>query len=366
VPGSTIIEIPSDEQEQMLTELRCARYGYLLALHILLLCAAGYSPTDIARVLFCSRSSVYRVVKSYRAGQLEGLGDGQILPRQPRSLTPSLRRSLLALLWKAPAVYGWCRTRWSCATLAAQMHFQRGVAISAATIRRWLHSMGWVWKRAKLVARDDDPQRISKLACIRYCFENLVAQAALVFADELDIHLLPKVGYQWMPKGEVVEVVTPGQNQKRYLAGALDSLTGAVIACIGERKTALLFLELLKAIEASYATTAYKRIVVVVDNFGIHKAKVIRQWLAGHPRIELLFLPTYCPKANPLERVFWEVHDKCTRNHRRKQIGQLLGDVEQHLEVNGPWPYKLSAIYYTAEVTAAVKKLEKQPLLKAA
>jgi transposase len=365
VPGSTIIDISCSEQEQLLFELRRARYGYWLALHIILLCAAGYTPTQIAAVLFCSRSSVYRAVRAYRAGALDTLTDTDSAHRAS-SLTPSLRRSLLALLKRMPSAYGWCRTRWSCATLAAQIEVQRGVAVSAATLRRWLHQLGWVWKRAKLVARDDDPERISKLARIRFCFENLSCRAALLFADELDIHLLPKVGYQWMPKGEVVEVVTPGVNQKRYLAGALDTLTGKVISCIGERKTRWLFLELLNAIDASYAVAAYRRVVVVVDNFGIHKAKVIQQWLAAHPRIELLFVPAYCPKANPIERVFWEVHDKCTRNHRRKQIGQLVGDVEQHLQVNGPWPYKLSAIYYTAEVTAAVKELEKQQLLKAA
>jgi hypothetical protein len=46
----------------MLSQLRQARYGYLLGLHILLLCAAGYMPTAIAACLFCSRSSVYRAV----------------------------------------------------------------------------------------------------------------------------------------------------------------------------------------------------------------------------------------------------------------------------------------------------------------
>ena len=365
MPASTIIDLSCSEQEQLLFELRRARFGYWLALHIILLCAAGYTPTQIAAVLFCSRSSVYRAVRDYRKGSLASLTN----PEQPRhlgSLSPSLRRSLLALLKRAPSFYGWCRTRWSCATLAAQLQAQRGVQVSADTLRRWLHQLGWVWKRAKLVARDDDPERISKLARIRFCFETLGQQAALLFADELDIHLLPKVGYQWMPKGEVVEVLTPGVNQKRYLAGALDALTGKVISCIGERKTRWLFLELLKAIDANYAAATYKRVVVVVDNFGIHKAKVIQQWLMAHPRIELLFVPTYCPKANPIERVFWEVHDKCTRNHRRRQIGQLVGDVEQHLKVNGPWPYKLSTIYYTAEVTAAVQELEKQQLCKAA
>jgi transposase len=365
VPGSTIIDLSCSEQEQLLFELRRTRYGYLLALHILLLCGAGFTPTQIAAVLFCSRSSVYRAVNAYRAGALACLADANT-PHRASSLTPALRRSLLALLKRAPSAYGWCRTRWSCATLAAQMQVQRGIQVSADTLRRWLHQLGWVWKRAKLIARDDDPERIAKLARVRFCLENLARQATVVFADELDIHLLPKVGYQWMPKGEVVEVVTPGVNQKRYLAGALDYLTGRVVSCIGERKTAGLFLELLKALDASYPSATYKRIVVVVDNFGIHKAKVIGGWLAKHPRIEMLFLPTYCPKANPIERVFWEVHDKCTRNHRRKKIGQLVGDVEQHVEVNGPWPYKLSEIYYTAEVTAAMKELEKQPLLQAA
>jgi len=46
------------EQARMVAELRRARYGYLLALHLRLLCAAGRTPSEIAAVLFCSRSSV--------------------------------------------------------------------------------------------------------------------------------------------------------------------------------------------------------------------------------------------------------------------------------------------------------------------
>ncbi len=82
--------------------------------------------------------------------------------------------------------------------------------------------IGWVWKRAKLAAKDDDPQRVEKLARIRWIFEHLSPKQLLLFADELDIHLLPKVGYQWMEKGRQLEVLTPGTNEKNYLAGALD------------------------------------------------------------------------------------------------------------------------------------------------
>jgi transposase len=355
VLGSTILDIPQPEQDWMLAEVRRARHGYLLTLHVLLLCAAGRTPTEISTFLFCSRSSVYRTVNAYHARRLAELFDPP--PAQAARLSPALRRSLVAVLRKAPAVYGWCRTRWSCATLAAQLRLQRGVTVSAATMRRWLHALGWVWKRAQLVARADDPERIAKLARIRHVRETLGKRAVVLFADELDIHLLPKVGYQWMPQGETVQLVTPGQNQKRYLAGALEPKTGRLVHCVGLRKTNALFRALLDRLDWVYPQAQFDKVYVVVDNYGIHKAKAVARWLAAHPRFELLFLPTYCPKANPIERAFEDVHDKCTRNHRRKRIEELLGDVERHLAINGPWKYKLSRLYSSPEVTAAVEYL---------
>ena len=217
--------------------------------------------------------------------------------------------------------------------------------------------MGWVWKRAKLVAKDDDPQRVTRLARIRWVFEQLKRDEAMVFADELDLHLLPKVGCAWMPKGTQLAVMTPGQNRKHYLAGALNLATGTLLHCWGARKTNQLFRDLLETLEASYPAERYTRLYVVVDNYKIHKAKAVEQWLATHPRVTLLFLPTYCPRANPIERAFGDVHDCCTRNHRRKHLPDLVADVEEHLHVNGPWLYKLSEIYDEPAVTAAVENI---------
>jgi hypothetical protein len=70
MPKSTILEMPPEEQAQMLAALWRERYGYLLALHILLLCAVGRHSTEMADALFCSRSRVYRTVRAYRAGTL--------------------------------------------------------------------------------------------------------------------------------------------------------------------------------------------------------------------------------------------------------------------------------------------------------
>jgi putative transposase len=312
---------------------------------------------------------VYRTVRAYRKGTLgwEHDAQGRLLPSlRTTVLLPTLRRSLVALLKVPPRTYGWCRTRWSCATLALTLQAKRGVVISAETMRRWLHEIGWVWKRAKLVAKDDDPHRVERLARIRCVFERLKLCEAMVFADELDIHLLPKVGCAWMPTGTQLEVMTPGQNQKHYLAGALDLTTGTLHHCLGPRKTNVLFRDLLTCLDVRYPAERYTRLYVVVDNYKIHKAKAVEQWLATHPRVTLLFLPTYCPRANPIERAFGDIHDCCTRNHRRQRLPELVADVEDHLHVNGPWKYKLSALYYAPAVTRAVEKIVAEEQAKVA
>ena len=369
MPSTTILEMPLEEQAQMRAVLRRTRYGYLLAFHILLLCAVGRNPTEIAALLFCSRSSVYRIVQAYRAGSL-GIRidpDGQLsVAVQASILMPWLTRSLGALLKAAPRAYGWCRTRWSCATLAATLQAQHGIAVSAETVRRWLHEIGWVWKRAKLVAKDDDPHRIEHLARIRFQHEHLHAHEVLVFADELDIHLLPKVGAAWMPQGTQEEVMTPGTNEKYYLAGALNLATGQLLHCLGPRKNNGLFRDLLTLLDQTYPASQTTRIYVVVDNYCIHKAKAVEQWLASHPRFALLWLPTYCPRANPIERAFGDVHDKCTRNHKRKRLRDLVQDVERHVQDNGPWQYRLSQLYQAPEVTAAVERMATEAQAKIA
>src|SRR3954471_945961 len=109
---------------------------------------------------------------------------------------------------------GWCRPRGSCAPLSFSLSARRGLQVSAEPVRRWLHRLGWRWKRTKRAAQDNDPERAAQLARIRWGAETLRPQRALLFTDELDIALLPKSGYQWRPKGTHGEVLTPGQHEK--------------------------------------------------------------------------------------------------------------------------------------------------------
>jgi len=351
VPSTTVLEIPAAEQEVLLRELRQARYGHLLAIHILLLCDAGKNPTEIADFLFCSRSSVYRSVRAYRSGEFDWR---RVDPSSPR--LSRWQRKLRSLIKLSPRVFGWCRVRWSCAALALTLAVLAQIKVSRETVRLELKAAGYVWKRAKLKGRDDDPERARRLARIRLLFEKQRPDELILFADELDIDLLPKVGYQWMLKGTQLEIRTPGKNRKHYLAAALDLATGQTYYVLGPKKNNVLFRRLLDHLRQSFGKR-YRKIYVVCDNYSIHKAKAVEGWLEEHSGFELVWLPSYCPKANPIERVFGDVHDKCTRNHTRRRLRTLVGDVEEHLAENGPWKYKLSEIYYTPEVDLEVDVL---------
>ena len=185
MPKNPVVEIPLEQHGPMLAALRRTRYGDLLALHRLLWCAAGRTPTAIAAARYCSRSRVYRTVRADRKGSLGWDQDAQgrlLPPLRTTVLLPTLRRSLVARLKATPRVYGWCRTRWSCATLAVTRQAKRGIVIAAEPMRRWLHERGWVWQRAQRLANDDAPHRVARVARLRSVFEHLKWCAARVFA----------------------------------------------------------------------------------------------------------------------------------------------------------------------------------------
>src|SRR4030095_11572872 len=181
MPEATIIEITAAQQAWMLRELRRCRYGHLLALHMLLLLARGKTPTEIAAFLLCSRASIYRAKAAWAATTLQQ----QWWPSGPAlSATgaPGLNHFQRTLRWLVPQsarLFGLCRARWSCAALALTISAHTKVSWSRETIRRELRAQGYVWKRAKLKAKNDDPERAQRLARIRSVIDNLQARERL-------------------------------------------------------------------------------------------------------------------------------------------------------------------------------------------
>lgn len=87
-------------------------------------------------------------------------------------------------------------------------------------------------------------------------------------------------------------VVTPGNNEKRYLAGAYEPLHDRLVYVEGVRKANWLFLNLLRALLETYDDA--EAIHAIHDNFIIHKSRLVLAWLAElGARLRLHFQPPY-------------------------------------------------------------------------
>lgn len=156
-------------------------------------------------------------------------------------------------------------------------------------------------------------------------------QDVVLFSDEVDIHLNPKAGLDWTPPKVRKVQVTPGQNKKRYIAGAYNPKSETLTFVQGERKNSDLCISLLHTLVKRYRGFATTH--PVLDNYIIHRSKkTLAAVEAPEGKVKLHWLPPYSPEYNPIERVWWDLHAGITRNHRCPDIDALMGKSAQYLE----------------------------------
>ena len=315
-----------------------------LRAHIILLLDRGLTWATIGTLLYCGSRTIARWQARFRSGRVAAL-IGK-MPGRPTQRTADIVAALVVwVTGKTPGDFGFLRSRWCCATLALVLGRTHDLHISRETVRRALHGAELVWRRPRPVLQRRDPQRAGILQDLRQLLRDLPADEVAVFEDEVEVATNPKLGSMWMPKGRQAEVATPGDNTKRYVAGSLNWRTGQVIATPGEHRDAALFVAHLD--ELRRRLRRYKKIHVILDNAKFHESWPVAEFLYKHgDRVVLHFLPKYAPECNPIERVWWHLHDEITRNHRCKDIDGLLDRVFRWLE--GRNPFQVEGSVYPA------------------
>lgn len=319
-------------KDRLLKHLRrCRHAGLRLRYLIVINLANGRGAYEAAAVLGVHNSTVYRVARRFRERGEWGLLDG----REDNG-TAKLDERYLATLYEvvrsSPRAHGWRRPSWTRELLVETLAREAGVRIHVATMSRALALIHARRGRPRPTVRCpwSAAAKARTLGAIRRLLAALPRRQAAVYEDEVDIHLNPKVGLDWMVRGQQKQVVTPGTNVKRYLAGAWDVRTGLVTWVEADRKASALFIALLDQLRAHYPQAEV--IHVILDNYRIHDSKITQAALAGHGRrIRLHFLPPYCPQENAIERVWQDLHANVTRNHVCRTIEALMLDVREYL-----------------------------------
>lgn len=294
---------------------------------IVLLRARGRTLSGIAEAVGCSVSWIGRVLVRFKSDGISGLIDRRENNGQLKLDEVFLQR-LYELVDGSPQDYGYPRPTWTQELLAKVMAAETGVQVHPATMSRALKLIHARWGRPRPTVGCPWSERAKnqRISMIRRAITSLRRSQVAVYLDEVDIHLNPKIGPDWMNRGTQKQVPTPGQNVKRYLCGAMDAATGQLAYVVGDRKNSNLFIAMLRRLRQRYPEK--KVIHVVLDNYRIHSSKQVQEWLSEHGRhLRLHFLPPYCPQENRIERVWLDLHANVTRNHRCPNIEELMQQV---------------------------------------
>lgn len=291
----------------------------------------GRRVREIESVLGVHNTTIYRVAERFRERGEASLWDGRE-NNGAEKLSENYLGILDQVVRSSPHDHGWRRPTWTRELLVKTMVFKTGVRIHVATMSRAL---------ALIKARRGKPRprvkcpwnpaaKTRRLNQIARLVASLPKNEVAVYEDEVDVHLNPKIGLDWMGLGQQKDVMTPGQNEKRYLAGALDVRTKEIHWVEATKKDAWLFLDLLKKLTVVYP---HARVIhVILDNYKIHKSNIIEIALAHFAtRVRLHFLPPYCPDYNRIERVWQDLHAEVTRNHQCSGMKELMGEVRYYL-----------------------------------
>ena len=123
------------------------------------------------------------------------------------------------------------------------------------------------------------------------------------YADEFNLSWMPTLKAMWSPKGQQVMIRTPGQPTKRYGIGAVNYHTGANVVLFRKRKRRQEIAELLRELLELHPK---ETVHVAWDNAITHEDDEVEAVVRGAAgRLVLLYLPTYSPWLNPIER-FWK------------------------------------------------------------
>ncbi len=341
------ITIAPTERKDLICRMKRERKpSRRLRMHIVLLAADGHGPARIARVLYCSRTTVYAIVGRFVVEGEVAFDDRR--RRGPRPLLDRAANERIETLVEEdlPTAHGWLRSRWSCSLLRLQLFKERALLLSRETVRRTLHRLGFHWSRPRPVPPATDPER--KRERLEEVLKMLKREAGSFFQDETKLETNPRVGFSWMRTGKQRKLLTPGTNRKVWISGALNWRTGRFDWVSGKRKNDELFLKLLKELRRIYR--CHRSLHLAVDNDSSHTSRRVEGYVeASGERVRLYPLPARSPQSNPVELIWWGLHEAVSRNHGCEGLDELLPFAESYLKEKQPFRLKLGADYHELE-----------------
>lgn len=270
-----------------------ARFRARQRAHALLLSDRRYTIGDLAALFETDRDTVARWLDHWERDQT--LHDAPRSGRPPK-LDSAQRQAFFDRLDDDPS---------QLKAVAAE----QALALSLATLRRYLRRAGYTWRRIRRSLRprrDETAFRQAQAELTALEEREAAGEIALCYFDAAGFSRTAAVSYAWQKRGERCEVVSARSAQTNVLgwvrrSGAFESYV------VEEGVTSDTVIVCLEALCAGLRQQeGGVPIVVVLDGASVHRSAALAEaelrWKAAG--VELYRLPSYSPELNRVELVW--------------------------------------------------------------
>ena len=224
----------------------------------------------------------------------------------PPALEPAQQEELKEAVQQLPTTWGMELANWNWKVVGQFVWERYGISISRSGCLKWLHRLGFAYKRPKKrLLKADEWKRTDFVAEYATLWEECQETGARIFfADEAHFRADAELRGKWTLKGEpaLVESTSPkyGEKASYYSAVCLETGEVAWLELEGNSNaaTSVAFLKQLKEKHPG-------PLKVIWDNAPAHRGEALREYLRTPGlELQLVNLPGYSPDFNGDEAIW--------------------------------------------------------------
>jgi transposase len=264
----------------------------------------GLSQGQAAQMVGVHRQTVNIWLKRYRRQGEDGVLDGRrVSPRRGKGILSAEEAGQIRrwIVEHTPDQLGLPFGLWTSRAVREliERRFEKRLGLTAVQLylRRW----GLTPQKPLARAKERQPAAIAAWLATSYpaiAKRAKVMRAAIYWGDETGISNQDQIGRSYAPRGKTPVVARTAKRITRSMISAVSNHGLMRFMLYEGALNADGFIAFLRRLTKD----AGRKVVLIVDNLKVHKARKVQAWVESHAHeIELCYLPAYAPDHNPTE-----------------------------------------------------------------
>jgi transposase len=283
-------------------------------INCIILLGSGWTLEEVKAALLLDEETLRNYVQKYESGGLDAL-----LKVEYKGSEPQLSVEEIQQLCDALDTQIFLTTK----SVIDYINNEFDIAYSSSGMRDLLHRLNYEYKKPKLVPANpnNEAQEIFAQQYEKF-MEKKPDNVEVLFMDAVHPQHNTMAAYGWIKRGEERRIKTSSGRERLNLHGAMNAETFELTVIESETVNDDSTIQLLETVENKYAYAI--AIYIILDNAKYHFSRKVRRFLESS-RIKLVFLPSYSPNLNLIERLWRFFKKKVLYNTYYEKIEDFRG-----------------------------------------